>query len=191
MIQEACFFALAIYSGCRISELEQFTIGLIDENITAFGGVMLETTKKIRTKGFGKEGKVINKYVIKDLFLPFYNEWIREREKFLVEKNKLSETALFLNLQGEKASQNVFRAWLERMGELVDKPIYAHALRHFTVTYLSRLGLSAEYIVAFLSWGDPKMFHIYNDIEEKDKKWKDSEKLQELIQLQQVEKEES
>jgi integrase len=181
LTQEACFFALSIFSGCRISELEQFTIDLIDENKTSFGGVMLETTRKLRCKGFGKEGHVIHKNIIKDLFLPYYYEWIEERQK-LIEKTNSTTDALFLKTNGEQATQNVFRSWLEKIGKIVDKIIYPHALRHFTVTYLSRLNLSSDYIVAIMGWKDAKMFHTYNDQEEKDREWIDSEKLQQLIQ---------
>ena len=179
--QQACFLALAMYSGCRIAELEQFTIDLIDENNVAFGGVMLETTRKIRCKGFGKEGHVIYKYIIKDLFLPYLKLWIPEREKLLKEKGNGEEKALFLKLNGEKATQNVFRGWIEKWEKIIKKPLYPHMLRHRLVTYLTSLGLSSDYIVAIIGWKDSKMVNVYNDLEDKDREWKDSDKLQKII----------
>lgn len=180
--QQACFLALALYSGCRIAELEQFTVDLIDENNVAFGGVMLETTRKIRCKGFGKEGHVIYKYIIKDLFLPYLKLWLPERERILKEKGKENEKALFIKQNGDKATQNVFRSWLEKWEkEIINKPLYAHMLRHRLVTYLASIGLSSDYIVAIVGWKDAKMVNIYNDLEDKDRDWKDSDKLQKVI----------
>lgn len=179
-IEQVCFLALAIYSGCRIAELEQFRIDSIDENNTAFGGVMLETTHKIRCKGFGKEGHKIEKYVIKDLFLPYYYEWINLRKEKLKELNKDDEKALFINTLGEKASQTVFRDWTENWEKIVNKPVYMHCFRHRFVTDLLSKGLSRDYVIAITGW-KTDMTQTYNDLEDKDKNWKDSDKLQQLI----------
>ena len=179
--QQACFLALAMFSGCRIAELEQFTVDLIDENNVAFGGVMLETTRKLRCKGFGKEGHVIYKYIIKDLFLPYLKLWLPEREKILKEKGKSEEKGLFIKSNGDRATQNVFRGWIEKWEDIINKPLYPHMLRHRLVTYLASLGLSSDYIVAIVGWKDSKMVNIYNDLEDKDREWKDSDKLQKII----------
>ena len=179
-IEQACFLALAIYSGCRIAELEQFCIDSIDVNRVAFGGVMLETTHKIRCKGFGKEGHKIEKYIIRDLFMPYYNEWAELRKKKLKELNKVDEKALFINLSGEKASQTVFRDWAESWEKIIGKPVYMHCFRHRFVTSLLGKGLSRDYVIAIVGWKSD-MTGVYNDKEEKDMEWKDSQKLQELI----------
>ena len=175
---------MSIYSGCRIAELEQFTIDSFDINRVAFGGVMLETTHKIRCKGFGKEGHQLNKYAIKDLFLPYYNAWVKEREEKLKLLGKEQEKALFINNLGEKASQTVFRDWAESWEKIIGKPVYMHCFRHRTVTSLLSMGLSSDYVVAIIGWKDPKMITVYNDLEDKDREWKDSEKLQALIEQQ-------
>lgn len=180
-IQEACFLALAIYSGCRISELEQFTIESINIESTSFGGVMLETTHTLRCKGFGKEGHVINKNIIKDLFLPYYKAWLIERDKIIIRTGSL-DTSLFLKNNGVKATQNVFRRWFARWETVIDKPMYCHAFRHYFVTMLTKLNLSSDYIVALIGWRDSKMLVIYNDMTDKDREWKDSEKLQKIIE---------
>ena len=59
--QQACWLALAITSGARISELLIFETDLIDVNRTAFGDLFLETTRQIKTKGRGKSGKLLYK----------------------------------------------------------------------------------------------------------------------------------
>mgnify|MGYP000606242891 CR=1 FL=1 len=80
MIQDACLLALAISCGARISELASFTTDLIDEDNVVFDGLFLETTKKIKTKGRGVNGKMLTKYILKDMFLPYYKKWLGLRK---------------------------------------------------------------------------------------------------------------
>ena len=63
------------------NELDNY--GLIDEKNTVFDGLFLETTEKIITKGRGTTGKMLKKYILKDMFLPYYQKWLIEREKIL------------------------------------------------------------------------------------------------------------
>jgi integrase len=181
-VQEACCFALAVYSGMRIAEIEQMTVDMIDrENSLSFGGVSLQTTKTIRTKGFGKQGKVMHKHIVKDLFLPYFDAWIEEREKILQELNIEDHGFLFLKRNGERATQNVIRNWAEKWSKIVEKDVYLHCLRHNLVTYLTKLGLGSDFIIAFMGWSTADMYKVYNDLEMSEMEWKDSEKLQAVI----------
>ena len=180
-IQELCFFALAIYSGMRIAELEQFTTDMVDENKLAFGNVALETTKDIRTKGRGKQGKVMAKYIIKDLFLPYFYEWMDERKKILDKLEIEDHGYLFIKQNGQPATQNVFRNWASKWSQIVDKEVYMHCLRHNLVTYLTLLGLSSDFIIAFMGWSSSDMYQVYLDLEDSQREWKDSSKLQDII----------
>lgn len=183
-IQELCCFALAVYSGMRISELEQITVDMINENKTAFGGVALETTRTLRTKGRGKQGKVISRYILKDLFLPYFNEWVKEREKILKELEVEDHGYLFIKQNGGIATENVFRNWASKWSKIVENDIYMHSLRHYLVSYLSRIGMTTDFIVAFMQWekgSGGAMKDIYDDTEDSDREWKDSAKLQDII----------
>lgn len=180
--QEACCFALAVYSGMRIAEIEQMTIDMIDrENSLSFGGVSLQTTKKIRTKGFGKQGKVIHKHIVKDLFLPYFDSWIEERSKIISDLGIEDHGFLFIKKNGERATQHVIRNWADKWSKIVDKTVYLHCLRHNLVTYLTKLGLGSDFIIAFMGWSSADMYKIYNDIEDSEMEWKDSQKLQDII----------
>lgn len=183
---EACLLALAVYSGCRVSELELFKINTIDENLTAFGGLMLETSHKIRTKGFGKAGKQLNKYIIKDLFLPYYKKYIDYREEII--KNTGSDTdALFIQKDGTPATVVTFNSWKNKWEKFLGADLYFHNYRHFFTTKLTLLGLSDEIIIAMVGWSSPEMKKIYTDIEDKDKDWgKDINKLQAFVQSVEV-----
>lgn len=180
--QELCCFALAVYSGMRISELVQITVDMIDrEKSLSFGGVALQTTKKIRTKGFGKQGKMLNRHIIKDLFLPYFDKWVEERTKILRDLNIEDHGYLFIKKDGSPATQNVLRSWAEKWSLIVDKHIYMHCLRHNLVTYLTALGLGSDFIIAFMQWSSAEMYKIYNDLEDSEMDWKDSVKLQNII----------
>lgn len=190
-IQELCCFALAVYSGMRIAELVQITTDMIDrENSLSFGGVSLQTTKKIRTKGFGKQGKIIHKHIIKDLFLPYYDLWIEERSKILEKLEVEDHGYLFIKQNGQPATQTVLRKWADKWGKIVDEDVYMHCLRHNLVTYLTKLGLGSDFIIAFMGWSSAEMYKIYNDLSESDMDWKDSEKLQNIINKKLLEEEE-
>ena len=180
-VTEACVLALAIYSGCRISELLQFNIDTIDVNHLAYGNSFLETTHKIRTKGAGKQGKLLNKYIIKDLFLPYYNKYLQYRAE-IVKKTKTDSKALFLQNTGKPIKVSTLRSWALSWENIVGKPMYIHALRHLFVTTLTKKGLSDELIISIVGWSSAEMKKIYTDIDDKDRNWdKDLSKLESFI----------
>ena len=69
--QEALYVVLSVSAGTRINETLRITTDIIDENEIAFDGLFLVTKEQIRTKGRGRTGKMLYKYIIKDLFLPW------------------------------------------------------------------------------------------------------------------------
>ncbi len=185
--QEALLLATAISSGMRISEIEQMTIDLIDENNTAFDDLFLETTEEIRTKGFGKVGHRITKFFIKDMFLPYYKAWIPIREQTLKDKG-LEHNYLFIKRDGEPADKQNFRVWMKKWEKFLETDLYFHAFRHFYTTHLSRIGLTNDFIVETMGWlSGEQMVKIYNDLTAKDKKWKDTIKLSEYLKQRQSE----
>lgn len=161
-VQEACWLALGICSGARLSELLSFEIDTIDENNTVFEGLFLETTKPIKTKGRGKSGKLIKKYILKDKFMPFYDEWIKERNKILKTTGKKSKK-LFIREDGRAVNQSTISTWNKYFSEFLGVPLYTHALRHYFVTLLSRKNIPPNLIKAIVGWDDITMVDVYND----------------------------
>jgi len=184
-IQEQCLLALAISCGARVSELNLFTTDLIDEENTAFDGLFLETTKKIRTKGRGVNGKMLIKYVLKDTFLPYYHKWLIEREKIMKEYNQ-EHTSIFINKHtGTPTTAEGLRKWINTWSDFVDKPCYPHNLRHYHISYLKSLDLEDDFIVYLTGWSESTghgMIAIYNDATAKDRKWKNLDKLKIAVQ---------
>ncbi len=174
--QEACLLALAANSGARVSELLRFNTSIIDENNTAFEGMFLETTKQIKTKGFGKQGKLLHKYIIKDKFLPYYKDWLTEREKIMTKNNK-EHDAIFIKSNGEPAQVSTVRSWSTKWEKYLGVPFYFHSLRHYLVTNLTRIGMESDFIIELVGWSSSDMYKVYNDLTAKERKWKSLDKL--------------
>lgn len=165
--QEQCLLALAISCGARVSELAQFTTSLIDEENTVFEGLFLETTEKIRTKGSGVNGKMLKKYILKDMFLPYYHKWLEEREKILKETEQ-DHDFIFITKDGKLANADRLRDWISTWGEIVNQPSYPHMYRHYQISLLKRLEIDDDLIVYLTGWAEGSghtMISIYNDNE--------------------------
>lgn len=178
---EQCLLATMMASGARISELGRFTISMIDENNTAFEGLFLETTEEMQVKGRGTTGKHITRYLIKDLFLPYYKKWLPIREQIMKENNK-SHDYVFVKSDGEPATASTFRSWMEKWDNVLDKHLYAHSIRHFWTTYLLSVGLEKEFVQELQQWSSDTLVNLYNDATAKDRKWKNLDKLKDALE---------
>jgi len=174
--QQACWIALAITSGARISELLAFETDLIDENRMAFGDLFLETTRQIKTKGRGKSGKLLYKYILRDKFLPYYHAWLPEREKILKD-NKLNHNYLFIKQDGNPATQATIRWWVEGFENHLKVPFYTHALRHYLTTLLSKKNIPPMLIKEIFGWTSIEMVSLYDDTTARDRTYKELENL--------------
>lgn len=183
MVQEQCLLALAISCGARVSELARFTTDLIDEDNTVFEGLFLETTKEIRTKGRGVNGKALRKYILKDMFLPYYHKWLEVRKE-VMEKNGKDHDYIFITKEGNPASADRLRDWMNKWSDVVEQPCYPHNLRHYHVSFLKRLEIEDDFIVYLTGWSEStghSMVAIYNDLTAKDRKWKNLDKLKDAL----------
>lgn len=175
--QQALWLALAISSGARFSELFRFTLDVIDVNRTAFDGIFLETSKQIKTKGRTKSGKLLYKYIIKDLFLPAYEKWLPIRKEILKKNGVEEHNSLFIKLDGTPAVAGTVRSWINGMTRYMEVPVYPHLFRHYITTYLSKKGLPPELIQEIMGWSTLAMVSVYNDTSAKDREWKELEAL--------------
>jgi len=176
-LQQATYLMLLASSGARISETLRITTDIIDENHTAFGDLFLETTDEIKTKGHGKTGTMMSRFIIKDVFLPIYKQWLPVREEIMKRNNK-EHNYIFIKSDGEPIKVSGVNGWIANWEKVLNLNLYAHAFRHFIVSDLTRKGCSSDFIVAVMKWKSSDMYNIYNDIEDKDRKWKEVDKLQ-------------
>ena len=179
MVQDACLLALAISCGARVSELASFTTDLIDENNVVFDGLFLETTRKIKTKGRGTSGKMLTKYILKDMFLPYYYKWL-ELRKEIMEKHSQDHDFIFVTKDGTPANADRLRDWMSKWSDVVGQPCYPHNFRHYHISFLKKLELEDDFIVYLTGWSEStghSMVAIYNDLTAKDRKWKNLDRL--------------
>ena len=179
--QQALWLALGISSGARFSELLRFETSHIDENCTAFNDIFLETTKVLKTKGRGRGGKLLKKYIIKDMFLKYYGPWLIEREKIMKENNQ-EHDFIFIRADGRPASSGTIRSWLGKMTRFLGTDLYPHALRHFTCTLLARYKLPQNLIKELMGWSGIEMVSVYTDLEAKNTVWDELENMKKPIQ---------
>ena len=184
-IQEKCLLALMMASGARMSELCRFKTSIIDENHTAFEGLFLETTEKVKVKGRGLDGKYIDMYIIKDLFLPYYKEWLPIRAEIMKTTGQ-DHDYIFITRTGKPAAVSTFKAWFERWDAYTYKEFgknwYGHSQRHFNTTYLLSVGVEKELVQDLKKWTTDSLVSLYNDNTAKDRKWKGLDKLKTALE---------
>lgn len=184
MLQDACLLALAISCGARVSELARFTTDLIDEDNTVFDGLFLETTEEIATKGRGTMGKMLKKYILKDVFLPHYHKWLENRKRLMDSANQ-EHKHIFVTKDGNPAGADRLRDWIAGWSDIVGVPCYPHSLRHYHITFLKKLELEDDFIVYLTGWSEStghSMVGIYNDMTAADRKWKNLDKLKAALE---------
>lgn len=179
-IQQACFLMLLASSGARVSETLRIDVDLIDYNHTAFGDLFLETKEEIKTKGHGKNGTLMTRFIIKDTFLPTYELWKPIRDKLLQDKN-INHNSMFVKSNGNPIGVGGVQRWVTEWENYLGINLYPHAFRHFIVSDLTRKGCSSDFIIAVMKWKSADMYNIYNDIEDKDRDWKEIDKLKDMF----------
>lgn len=133
--RDICILELLYSSGLRVSEL----VSLNWENVSLKNRV-------IRVKGKGKKERIV----------PFgshaerrLKEWFRLR--FEINKGKIDEEPLFLNMKGERLTARSVERIVKRYGiELIGKRITPHSLRHSFATHLLMRGADLRTIQELL-----------------------------------------
>ena len=163
--QVACYLALACASGSRKAELLQMKVSFFTEQREVFNGYMY-CTPEIRSKGRGKKGKMIKKYVIKSLFKPILDLWLKEREKLGITCDDL-----FVTLKkGEyiPATISTANSFAAKISKIFNIEYYTHSSRHFFCTMLKRKKLPDDVIMQIIGWANVDMIRTYNDISEEE-----------------------
>ena len=155
--QVACALALAVYSGRRKAELARFKAGWFTPDNVKFDYFYC-TPEKVLTKG----SKMIDCYVIKSGFDPYYKLWMEQRKALQIDSEWL-----FVTKDGDKyvqATTDTFNSWANTISRYCEKPFYFHSMRHLFVSNLVRDGMSDSDIVEVVGWSDSSMVQVYNDV---------------------------
>jgi integrase len=178
--QIICWLALALGSGSRFSELLRFTTDIIDGDKLAFNDIFIETLKPIKTKGRTKSGKLLTKYIIKDVFWDRYQKWLEIRKE-IMNKNCVDHNFIFIKSNGDPAKESLVRGWVIQIEKLLGLPYYPHAGRHYFTTFLSKAKLPSDLIQEICGWSSEGMIKIYNDSSIKDKNFSELDTLRDNL----------
>lgn len=159
--QVACFMALLFASGMRKAEAIQMRVDDFAGGKVVMNGLFY-LTHKIRTKGRGRAGKILAKYVTKDLFDKYFQLWMDERKRRGIE----SEWLFVVKRDGkyEKASISTADSFSETISVILGVPAYCHSFRHAWCTYCKRKGYPETIIQKLQGWAGLDMVSLYNDI---------------------------
>jgi integrase len=165
--QKACVFALAWASGSRKSELLRFKVSyFVDENIKY--GSLYKTPEKIVTKGRGRKGKLLNRYVLVNKFKPYFDLWIEERKRLGIDNFE----ELFVMKRNEIWSPmkvSTLDSWADQFSKYLGVDFYFHCMRHNFTTGLSSANIPASVIKEIIGWENVSMVDLYDDNEIDDK----------------------
>lgn len=166
--QQACIYALAWASGSRKSELLRFKISyFIDENIIY--GSLYKTPEKIKTKGRSKKGKLLNRYVLKTKFKPYFDLWMEERKKLGIDET-IDELFVINKLDGwQPMKVSSLNYYAELFSKYLNVDFYFHCMRHNFCTGLVQSGVPADVIKDIVGWASLDMVNLYTDIEVDDR----------------------
>ena len=156
---QACILALAMYSGRRKAELPRFKVSYFDEE-NVFLGSLYKTPEKVKTKGRGSRGKMLELYVLKKEFDPYLKLWLEQR-------NKLGITSEWLfpskDNQDEPIKSDTLDNWVDTYSKYLGKPFYWHSLRHLFCTQLLKKNLPSSVVQEIIGWTSADMVNLYND----------------------------
>lgn len=160
--EKACSVAIGAYSGMRKSEIIQMKESYFSEKYMILDGALYKTPE-IRTKGFGRVGKLLHKYILAKA-KPYIDLWIDRRHELGVNIDYLFVTK---SIEGESViwkRRMSFDDWTKQFSEIINDDFYYHSMRHFTCTELFRNNLPSNVIQEFFGWKSSEMLNIYNDI---------------------------
>lgn len=158
--QKACAVALAIASGARKSELLRFKVSYFTSQNIIYGS-LYKTPEKIKTKGRGKSGKLLQKYVLVNVFQKYFDLWMREREEL-----GIVHDSLFVSKENDAyTTLNVssLNSWAKQFSNILGVSWYWHSNRHYFTTSLCKANIPAEVIKDVVGWSSIDLVSVYND----------------------------
>ena len=160
-LQVACFMALLFASGMRKAEAIQMRVDDFVNGKVVMNGIFY-LTHKIRTKGRGKAGKILAKYVFKDILDKYLQLWLNERAKLGIESEWLFVT--YKNGQWCQAAISTADSFAKTISATMGVDAYCHNFRHAWCTYCHRKGYPETIVQKLQGWAGLEMVSLYNDI---------------------------
>ncbi|MCD8290014.1 MAG: tyrosine-type recombinase/integrase [Prevotella sp.] len=161
--EKACMLSLAINSGRRKNELIHFKASYFTEDNIICDGAFYKTPEKMRTKGRGSMGKMLDVYVFKKPFQHYLNMWMNERKEKHIKSDWLFPQKVNSKFIDEPLKTSTMDSWAKSFSDMMGKNFYWHSLRAYFVTHLSKNGVPDNVIQDILGWESADMVNVYND----------------------------
>ena len=158
--EDACLIALAAFSGRRKSELLRFKVSDFNDDKLVCDGTLYKSSP-IKTKGRGKEGKLLECYTLSKEVKPYIDRWMEYRKNNNIESEWL---ICNINKPEEPVKVSTLNSWYKRYSKMLGKEFYLHSLRHGFCTRLLRAGIPAIVIKELIGWESVDMVSVYSDI---------------------------
>ena len=108
--------------------------------------------------------------------MPYFDAWTEERAEILASKG-LSHKSLFIKRDGTPATLATTKAWVQKFEDYLNVPLYAHCLRHYLTTLLSKKNIPHPLIKEIFGWSSVEMVELYDDTSARDRVYKELENL--------------
>lgn len=158
--EKACLFALAFYGGRRKSELTRFKVHYFDDENLICGGALYKTPEKMKTKGRGKRGKLLDVYTLAKPFKPYLDLWMKQREELEIESEWLFPNDDYPEEHIETATID---SWSKGFERILGRPFNAHCARHFFTSYLLEQNIPESVVQEIVGWSSSDMVAVYDD----------------------------
>ena len=160
---KACVLALAMYSGRRKAELTRFKVSYFTDENLLFGGSLYKSPEKIKTKGRGTKGKLLEVYVLAKPFKPYLDLWLEEREELGIKSDWLFPKYKNGEWLDENIDTSTIDSYSRTYTRLLGKPFYPHSCRHMFCTMLLEQNLPESVVQDIIGWSSSEMVKLYDD----------------------------
>lgn len=162
---KACALSLAMNGGRRKAELPRFKVGYFRQEYTICNGALYKTPEKIKTKGRGSKGKLIELYTLASPFNPYLNMWLEERRRLGVTSEWLFPKKTADGWEDKPMPITTLDSWARTFSTFLGKPFYWHSMRHYFTTRLVSYDIPSAVIQDVIGWDSADMVNRYDDTE--------------------------
>ena len=157
---KACILSLGISSGRRKSELTRFKVSYFDDENLIAGGSLYKTPEKIKTKGRGTKGKMLEVYTLAKPFKPYLDLWLKQRKEYGIKSEWLFpkfENGKWLD---EPISVGTLDSFAATFSNILGCNYYWHSLRHFWTGYMLDQNLPESIVQTIQGWSSRDMVSV-------------------------------
>lgn len=167
LYDKACLLSLVMNNGRRKAELTRFKVSYFDKSNLICEGALYKTPEKMKTKGHGADGKLLDVYTLAKPFQPYLDLWLEERKRLGIKSDWLFPKKVGGIYCDKKIAVTTFDSWIETLNryasKFTDKHYYLHCSRHYLTTKLLESNIPSNVVKEMIGWDSLDMVELYND----------------------------